>query len=262
MGALHEGHLSLIRDCRQRADLVAVSIFVNPTQFGPQEDLEKYPRPIERDLDLCRQAGADLVFLPSAAELYPPGFCSWVTVEGLTTELEGSIRPHHFRGVTTVVCKLFQIVQPDVACFGQKDFQQQAVIRQMVRDLDMPIEIAVCPTVREADGLAMSSRNVYLDAVQRQSALSLSQGLRRAAERLQQGATDPRQIEREVSDFLETHPQTVVDYVRIADPQTLQPLVTLQWPLVILIAARVGRTRLIDNCVVERPHSHGCGARF
>ena len=255
MGALHAGHLSLIGDCRKHADCVVASIFVNPTQFAPHEDLAKYPRPLERDLQLCAAAGVDVVFLPTVEELYPPGFCSWVTVEGVSAELEGAIRPDHFRGVATVVAKLFQIVQPTVACFGAKDYQQQTVIRRMVLDLDLPIEIVVCPTFREDDGLAMSSRNIYLTTEQRKSALSLSQGLIIARNRLHARSTDLRAIERAVQEFIGSHDQTVVDYVRIADPDSLAPLLTPQRSMVVLVAARVGLTRLIDNTVVELPEN-------
>lgn len=247
MGALHEGHLSLVKECQRFCDFVCVTIFVNPTQFAPNEDLVKYPRPIEADLHACREAGVNLVFMPDNDELYPPDFQTWVTVSEITQPLEGAHRPTHFRGVTTVVAKLLNIVQPDVACFGAKDYQQQATIRRMVRDLDMPVEIVVCPIVREPDGLAMSSRNVYLSPEERQAALSLSNALKLAATRLASGDTDLAAIQQMMIQLMQQHPEVQVQYAVIVDPDTLHEVTTPQQHMVGLIAARVGKTRLIDN---------------
>ena len=247
MGALHEGHLSLVKECQRFCDFVCVTIFVNPTQFAPNEDLAKYPRPIEADLHACREAGVNLVFMPDNDELYPPDFQTWVTVSEITQPLEGAHRPTHFRGVTTVVAKLLNIVQPDVACFGAKDYQQQATIRRMVRDLDMPVEIVVCPIVREPDGLAMSSRNVYLSPEERQAALSLSNALKLAATRLASGDTDLAAIQQMMIQLMQQHPEVQVQYAVIVDPDTLHEVTTPQQHMGGLIAAQVGKTRLIDN---------------
>ena len=250
MGALHAGHVSLIEDCRKRTDFVVATIFVNPSQFAPQEDLSKYPRPLERDLQMCRDAGASLVFVPEVPALYPSGFQTWVTVEELSKPLEGTFRATHFRGVTTIVLKLFNIVQPDVACFGAKDYQQQSIIRRMVLDLDLPVEIVVCPIIREPDGLAMSSRNVYLNRKERTVALSLSQALTLAQKMLDAGEHDLATITRSMKAKLEAHAEIQIDYVVIADPDSLIELTTPQSSMVALIAARVGTTRLIDNRVL------------
>ncbi len=251
MGALHAGHVSLMEASRQRCDFSVVTIFVNPTQFAPQEDLEKYPRPIERDLAACRQAGMDLVFTPQVETMYPPGFSTWVEVTGLTNRLEGASRPTHFRGVTTIVMKLFQLVQPDVAFFGAKDYQQQLVIRRMVRDLNVPVEIVTCPTVRETDGLALSSRNVYLSPQERTSALVLSESLALAESRLRSGTQDIAAIEAEMRKLLDARPGVVTDYAVIVDAETLEPLPRPQPRMTALVAARVGTTRLIDNRTIE-----------
>lgn len=253
MGALHAGHLSLIEHARQAAGFVAVTIFVNPTQFGPQEDLSKYPRPLDADLKACRDAGVDLVFVPDADAIYPAGFATFVEVEGLSSILEGAARPGHFRGVTTIVLKLLNIVQPDVALFGQKDFQQQAVIRRMVHDLNVPVEIEVRPTVREPDGLALSSRNVYLSTSERKSALALSESLNLARKRLQDGDEDLNSIVQSMLSTLRSKPFVEPDYAIIVDPDTLQPLSRPQSRMAVLVAARVGATRLIDNLIVELP---------
>ncbi len=247
MGALHAGHISLVEECRRRTDFVVATIFVNPSQFAPQEDLSKYPRPLERDLHMCREAGVNLVFVPEIPSLYPPGYQSWVTVEEVTQPLEGAFRATHFRGVATIVLKLFHIVQPDVSCFGAKDYQQQSMIRRMVQDLDLPVEIVVCPTIREPDGLAMSSRNVYLSPRERTSALSLSRSLALAQLRLDSGETDLTKIVSEMQSTLAAHPEITIDYVTIADPDSLAELRVAQPEMVALIAARVGKTRLIDN---------------
>lgn len=250
MGALHAGHVSLMEECRRRTDFVVATIFVNPSQFAPHEDLSKYPRPLERDLQMCREAGVNLVFVPEVPALYPAGFQTWVTVEEISKPLEGTFRATHFRGVTTIVLKLFNIVQPDVACFGAKDYQQQSIIRRMVYDLDLPVEVVVCPTVREPDGLALSSRNVYLSKKERTVALSLSQSLAFAQERLSAGDRDLAAITQAMKVKLQVHSEIQTDYVVIADPDSLLELTTPQAKMVVLIAARVGATRLIDNRIL------------
>ena len=250
MGALHEGHRSLMRECRQHADYVCTTIFVNPTQFAPTEDLAKYPRPIERDVEACVAEGVELIFMPEIPSMYPDGFQTWVSVDEITQTLEGAFRPTHFRGVTTIVAKLFNVVQPDVACFGAKDYQQLATIRRMVRDLDMPIEIITCPTIREPDGLAMSSRNIYLSPAERTAALSISQSLQIAQKRLQAGETNLSDVRQAMVAHIESHHAVKVQYAVIADPDFLQELATPQANMVLLIAAMVGKTRLIDNLTV------------
>jgi pantoate--beta-alanine ligase len=251
MGALHRGHVSLFEQARKASDVVVATIFVNPTQFGPKEDFSKYPRPLEADLDACRTAGVDVVFLPAAEALYPPGFNTWVTVEDLSAGYEGEIRPTHFRGVATIVLKLFNIVQPDLAFFGQKDFQQQAIIRRMVRDLDVPVEIVTCPTIREEDGLALSSRNVYLNPAERAAATVLSRGLRLAELQLRGGNPQPGTVIDSVRALLQSEPLVKIEYVAIVDPETLTPLRESQSRMAVLLAARLGSTRLIDNCIVQ-----------
>lgn len=251
MGALHAGHTSLMQRARAESGFVAVTIFVNPAQFGPQEDLSRYPRPLEADLKACRDAGADLVFIPAAEAIYPEGFATFVTVEGLSTILEGASRPGHFRGVATVVLKMLNMVQPDTAFFGQKDYQQQALIRRMVRDVDLPVEIAVCPTIREADGLALSSRNTYLSRDERRSAPALFGSMRQAEERLRDGERDLSAICEAMRATMAAAAHVVPDYAVIADPDTLTALPEPQPQMVILVAARVGATRLIDNLTVD-----------
>lgn len=251
MGALHSGHLSLIEASKQRCDLHVVTLFVNPTQFAPTEDLTKYPRPLEADLAKCRETGANIVFVPDVSIMYPPGFNTWVTVDGPTARWEGASRPTHFRGVTTIVMKLFQLVQPDFAFFGAKDYQQQTIIRMMVRDLDVPVEIIVCPTVREPDGLALSSRNVYLSPEERQSGLLLSRSLKNAAQHLQSGERDIAAVQNEMAALLRSDPRVQLDYAVLADPDTLEPLTEVQPRMVALVAAKVGTTRLIDNTLIE-----------
>lgn len=251
MGALHEGHLSLIRTCRQKCDYVVVSIFVNPTQFGPAEDLAKYPRPFEQDCRLCRENGVDLIFAPAAGEMYPQKQAIWVDVETLGDHLCGASRPGHFRGVCTVVAKLFNIITPDCAFFGQKDAQQLAIIRQMVRDLNMNLEICPCPTVREPDGLALSSRNQYLDSQQRQQALCLSQALRRAGEMVAAGQRDTQAISAAMKEIIERQPQARIDYISIVDNELLQPVSRFDCPTLIALAVYLGPTRLIDNIIVD-----------
>jgi pantoate--beta-alanine ligase len=246
MGFLHEGHLSLIAEARARAGCVVVSIFVNPVQFGPGEDFEKYPRDEARDLRLCEEAGARAVFLPPADAMYAPDASVFVTEERLGNGLCGARRPEHFRGVCTVVAKLFNIVLPDVAVFGQKDYQQAAVIRRMARDLNFPVEIVVAPIVREADGLAMSSRNVYLNAEERVKALGVSRALQAAAGVAGGGGADVTRMMREV---MEAHGLTV-DYAEVVDAATLEPVDVARRGDVALVAAYCGKTRLIDNRVL------------
>ena len=230
---------------------MVVSIFVNPAQFGPKEDLSKYPRDLDRDLSLLAPLGVDLIWMPTAEIMYPSGFQTWVEVEGITQPLEGSMRPGHFRGVTTVVAKLFNAVQPHNAYFGQKDAQQAAVIRQMTRDLNFPIEIVVCPIVREPDGLAMSSRNVYLDPEQREAATVLSRALLAAKELFDSGERDGEKIRGKMKEVLASEPLTEVQYVSCADYNTLEELDTVTGKALLSMAVFVGKTRLIDNIVLE-----------
>lgn len=250
MGFLHEGHLSLVRAAKQECASVGVSIFVNPTQFSPTEDLEAYPRDLERDLSLLEAEGVDVVWTPTADEIYPPGFQTWVTVEDLTQPLEGSMRPEHFRGVATVVAKLFLAFQPQRTYFGQKDAQQALVIQRMVRDLNFPLEVVVCPIVREPDGLAMSSRNTYLNREQRQAALVLSRSLRAAMEAFEGGQRDAEALRQVVYKVLEAEPLARVQYVSLADPETLQELAGPIERGLVSMAVYVGETRLIDNTLL------------
>ena len=247
MGYLHDGHLSLVRRARQECTSSVVSIFVNPTQFGPGEDLSRYPRDLPRDLALLEGAGSDLVWTPTPEILYPPGFQTWVTVEELTRGLEGGIRPTHFRGVATVVAKLFNAVQPNKAYFGQKDAQQAAVIRRMTRDLDFPIEIVVCPTRREADGLAMSSRNTYLNPEERRAATVLFRALSAAREAYERGERQAGELRALVTRTVASEPLARLQYVSCADFDTLQELETVQGKALLSMAVQLGKTRLIDN---------------
>ncbi len=247
MGALHPGHLSLVEECRKRVNFVLVTIFVNPTQFGEGEDLDKYPRPLEADLEACRAAGVSCVYTPEISSLYPDGFDTWVEVGGMSTILEGACRPGHFRGVTTIVTKLFNIVQPELACFGAKDYQQLTLIRQMVKDLNMPIEIVIGETIREADGLAMSSRNRYLSDEHRKTALCLSQALDLAEESLNSSEKNIEQIEQQMLDHINSYEDVRPEYAVLRDPDTLEVLKDRQPEMVALIATYVGQTRLIDN---------------
>jgi pantoate--beta-alanine ligase len=252
MGYLHEGHLILARRAKAECDHVAVSIFVNPAQFGPKEDLARYPRDLPRDLELLRAEGVDLVLVPEVEEIYPPGYSTYVDVENVTATLEGARRPGHFRGVATVVCKLFNIVQPQRAYFGQKDAQQTVVIRQMVRDLSMPVEIVVVPTVREADGLAMSSRNVYLDAAQRPAAAVLFRGLQQVAGEYERGERNANLLRTALEQTLAQEPLAQVEYVSIADLLTLQEIDGLiTHGALVSLAVRFGATRLIDNVILS-----------
>ena len=249
MGFLHEGHLSLIRRARQECDYVVVSIFVNPTQFGPNEDLSKYPRDLDRDLSLIEPLGTDLVWMPTAEIMYPQGYQTWVEVEEATRPLEGAQRPGHFKGVTTIVAKLFNGVQPHKAYFGQKDAQQVAVIRQMTRDLNFPIEIVVCPIIREPDGLAMSSRNVYLDPEQRKAATVLYRSLSAAKELYEAGERNAETIRGKMKEVLASEPLANVQYVSCADYDTLEELEEIKGKTLLSMAVFIGKTRLIDNFV-------------
>jgi pantoate--beta-alanine ligase len=250
MGFLHEGHLSLMQRARKENEIVAASIFVNPTQFGPKEDLERYPRDAEGDRKKCETVGVDILFMPSAAEMYPEKPSVFVTVEGISDILEGAIRPGHFRGVATVVAKLFHIVKPHQAYFGQKDFQQCAVIKRMAAGLNIDIEINVLPTVREGDGLAMSSRNAYLDPEQRQKAACIFQALTEGEELIKRGVREPEKVRQKMCAVMLAEHGVQVDYAEVADPDTLMPLGTMQGRVVLLVAARLGATRLIDNVLV------------
>ncbi len=251
MGALHIGHVSLIRAAAARCDSVVVSIFVNPTQFGPGEDFEKYPRPLEKDLALCEQNGADAVFAPSPREMYPRENLTWVTVEKVSEPLCGRFRPGHFRGVATVCTKLFNIVGADLAFFGQKDAQQVAVIQRMVADLNLPLEIVVCPTVREPDGLAMSSRNQYLSPQERKEATVIYRSLQKSAELIRTGEKDVARITAQMREVLRQVPSLRIEYVSLADAATLEDLPRVQGKVLIAVAGRLGSTRLIDNIVVD-----------
>jgi len=248
MGFLHDGHLSLLHEGRKRGDLLVLSIFVNPTQFGQGEDLERYPRDFNRDETMARECDVDLIFYPDTASIYPDGYATYVTVEGpLTNTLEGACRPTHFRGVTTVVTKLFTIVMPHVALFGRKDFQQLAVIRRMAADLNLPVEIVGMPIIRESDGLAMSSRNVYLSASERQQSLSLIDSLNTAASVVRAGERATSTVVTKTVDRLESEPDLEVDYVKICNAETLEEVDEIDQESVMLLAVKVGKTRLIDN---------------
>lgn len=247
MGALHEGHLSLVRIARERTDRVVASVFVNPTQFGPHEDFNRYPRQPEKDAALLEAAGCDLLFLPGVETIYPPGNATFVEPAGAALGLEGACRPGHFRGVATVVCALFNLVRADVAVFGEKDAQQLAVIRQMVRDLHLPIEIVPAPTIREEDGLAMSSRNAYLSPQERRAATVLHRALRAAADLITEGERRADEVRRCLREVLESEPLAQVEYAEVVDAETFTPVDVLQGKLVLPLAVRVGGTRLIDN---------------
>ena len=251
MGYLHEGHGSLISRAREENDKVVVSIFVNPMQFGPGEDLESYPRDLDKDSAYCESLGADLIFHPEPEEMYTDGFCSYVDMSVLTEELCGLSRPVHFRGVCTVVNKLFNIVQPDRAYFGQKDAQQLAIIKRMVQDLNMDLEIIGCPIVREEDGLAKSSRNTYLSAEERQAALVLSRAVKLGQELVAGGETDAKKIVSEMSALIEKEPLARIDYVKAVDGLTMQQIDTVKKPMLVALAVYIGKTRLIDNFIVD-----------
>jgi len=251
MGALHEGHLSLVRAARAQCDAVAVSLFVNPTQFGPTEDLAKYPRPFERDRALLEKEGVEILFSPSADEMYPKGEGTWVVVDGLSEKLDGHSRPGHFRGVATVVSKLFHILEPDAAFFGQKDAAQSAIIRRLVRDLNFPVKVVICPIVREPDGLAMSSRNTYLSPEERPRALVLRQSLIRVEENFRAGERNAARLSVAAREVFAAQPQVRLDYFEIVDPDTLDPIEQVSQPALAAVAAYVGNTRLIDNAILR-----------
>ncbi len=251
MGALHEGHLSLMRAAKAKCCLVAVSLFVNPLQFGPNEDLAKYPRSFERDVELLEKEAVDILFAPTPEEMYPERAVTYVTVEGLSGKLCGRSRPGHFRGVTTVVAKLFHIVEPDLAFFGQKDAAQTTIIRRMVRDLNLPVEIVVCPIVREPDGLAMSSRNAYLSPQQRKSALALHRSLSQVKNLFDQGERQAAVLIEAGKQVLVKEPSIRLDYFEIVNPATLDPMEKLTSSALVAVAGFVGNTRLIDNTVLE-----------
>jgi pantoate--beta-alanine ligase len=250
LGALHQGHISLVRAARVSSDVVAASIFVNPTQFGPNEDLAKYPRPFGRDREMLEREGVEFLFAPPVDEMYPGGAVTWVTVEGLSEKLDGRSRPGHFRGVTTVVAKLFHTVEPDAAFFGQKDAAQVAIIRRMVRDLNLPVEIVVCPIVREADGLAMSSRNAYLDPEQRKRALVLHRSLLKVQALAEAGERDAAKLLAVGREELAREGSARQDYFEIVDPDTLNPVVNTSGGALVAVAAYFGSTRLIDNILL------------
>jgi pantoate--beta-alanine ligase len=251
MGFLHEGHGSLISRAVSENDKTVVSIFVNPIQFGPSEDLESYPRDIGKDSAFCESLGADLIFNPEPAEMYHEGFSTYVDMDILTQELCGITRPIHFRGVCTVVSKLFHIVQPDRAYFGQKDAQQLAIIRHMVDDLNMDIEVKGCPIVREADGLARSSRNTYLSAGERKAALCLSRAVQRGSEMVKNGETDSAEVVGAMKAIIEAEPLSTIDYVKAVDGLTMQQTDRIEAPALVAMAVYIGKTRLIDNFTVE-----------
>lgn len=251
MGALHEGHLSLVWTAQQRADVIVVSIFVNPIQFGPHEDFDRYPRDLQADVALLEREGVDYVFAPSVEAIYPPGYATYVTVEGLADRLCGRSRPGHFRGVTTVVLKLFEIIRPHVACFGQKDAQQLVIIKKMVADLNLDVEIVACPIEREPDGLAMSSRNRYLQPHERQAATILYRSLQHARQMIEAGCREAPKIIEAMRQLIESEPLARIDYIEIVNAETLDPLNVLQGECLIALAVFIGPARLIDNLVVS-----------
>ena len=251
MGVLHEGHLSLVRESLRRTDCTVVSIFVNPTQFGPKEDLQEYPRDFEKDSALLEELGVDIVFVPDDQEMYPEGFKTYVDVTDLQDKFEGRSRPGHFRGVCTVVLKFFAIINPDIAYFGQKDAQQALIIKKMVRDLNLDVKIQVLPTVREEDGLALSSRNVYLTKDQRKAALCLVESLRETNRLIEAGEKDPRIIKSEMTRLIDAEPLASVDYIAIVDLENLDPLDKIEGEALIAVAVFFGKVRLIDNMIVR-----------
>ena len=255
MGALHEGHLSLMRRAKSDCDLVVVSIFVNPTQFAPNDDFAAYPRDMNRDMQLTSLESVGAIFFPDVSEMYPEGFQTVVTVPDIAAKLEGAIRPGHFTGVATVVAKLLNIVQPDSAFFGQKDYQQFLIIERMARDLNLSPTIAMVSTLREPDGLAMSSRNAYLNPAERKAAVILAKTLELAAHKVTDGAANPIVLQQELEAFLRSEPLAEVDYVAVVHPDTLEPIALLtEQPTLIALAVRIGKTRLIDNALVAPPH--------
>jgi pantoate--beta-alanine ligase len=261
MGALHEGHVSLIRAARDENGFVVVSIFVNPAQFGPQEDLARYPRPLQQDLEICARERVDLAFVPDVPEMYPPGFRTYLEVKELTDVLCGPSRPGHFRGVATVVLKLFNIIGPDVAYFGQKDAQQARIIEQMVRDLNMTVRLRICPIVREPDGLALSSRNQYLDPNQRREASVLYRALSEARTRIDEGERDAARLQRLMTDRIAATAGAAIDYIAVVDADTLRPIERLEGEVLLAVAVKFGATRLIDNVKLQVPPSCACSAK-
>jgi pantoate--beta-alanine ligase len=251
MGALHVGHISLIEAAVKQCDFVVVSIFVNPTQFCPGEDLEKYPRPVDADLEICRESGVDVVFTPTTQQMYGKNNLTWVIVEKLTESLCGKFRPGHFRGVTTVCAKLFNIVAPDVAYFGQKDAQQAIVIKKMVADLNMPLHVVICPSVRHQDGLAVSSRNQYLTEQQRKDATLIYKALQKCQEMIDSGATDTKSVIAEMRQILNSPPAINIEYASIVDAETLQPVDPIDGKIFVALAVKIGNTRLIDNILLD-----------
>jgi len=251
MGALHVGHISLIEAAIEKCDFVVVSIFVNPTQFVPGEDFEKYPRPLEADLKICRKAGTDVVFAPTPEQMYPAENLTWVNVEKLTEPLCGRFRPGHFRGVTTVCTKLFNIVAPDIAFFGQKDAQQAIVIRRMVADLNMPLEIVICPTVREPNGLAVSSRNKYLTGLQKKDAANIYKSLQKCRQMIDAGVTETTEIINGMSKILQQVPSIEIEYISIVDAETLRNIDRIVGKVLAAVAVKIGPARLIDNILVD-----------
>lgn len=253
MGALHDGHLSLVRRAKGIADVVVMSIFVNPTQFGPKEDFERYPRDLPHDAALAAEAGVDILFTPDEREIYPPGCCSYVSVEGLSDRLEGVARPGHFRGVATVVLKLFHIVAPDIAVFGQKDAQQTAIVKKLAHDFNLDVEIVVAQTIREKDGLALSSRNAYLDPAERQAALVLYAALKKVESRVAEGDLDGEVLESLMRVELARQPLASVEYAAVVSSEDFEPVTTVGPGTLAVVAARFGNTRLIDNVVLHPP---------
>jgi len=251
MGALHVGHISLIEAAVEKCDFVVVSIFVNPTQFVPGEDFEKYPRPLEADLEICKKAGVDVIFVPTPEQMYPAENITWVSVEKLTESLCGQFRPGHFRGVTTVCAKLFNIVAPDIAFFGQKDAQQAFVIKRMVADLNMPLEIVICPTVREPNGLAISSRNKYLTEQQKKDAANIYKSLQKCLQMIDAGVTETSEIITEMSKILQQVPSIEIEYISIVDAETLRNIDRIAGKVLAAVAVKIGPARLIDNILVD-----------
>lgn len=252
MGCLHNGHISLIKKARKETDVVVLSIFVNPTQFGPKEDYKKYPRNFSRDSAIAKKAGVDIIFAPSTKKMYEKGFATYVEETNLSKILEGAIRPNHFRGVTTVVLKLFNIVQPDISYFGQKDWQQAVIIKKMVKDLNLDTGIKVLPTVREKDGLAQSSRNAYLNKEERKSATILYRSLIEAKRLIENDLTDAEEIKKRMKEMISKECLAKIDYVEIREPETLQPVKKISGKMVILLAVKIGKVRLIDNVIIKR----------
>lgn len=251
MGYLHEGHLELVRQAKAENPIAGASIFVNPTQFGPKEDLASYPHDVPRDLKMLESVKTDFVFIPSAEEMYPPRYSTWVEVEKVTERLEGAVRPGHFRGVATVVTKIFNIMEPTRSYFGQKDAQQCAVIKKFVSDLNMNVEIVICPTVREPDGLAMSSRNTYLKPDERQAATVLYQSLKLAEQLWSKGEKDAETIRRKMTEFIKKQPLANIDYISIADNETLEELDVVKPPALVSLVVKIGKPRLLDNVILE-----------